>query len=298
MKTWTLIITAALGMLTAAGLTSCKSTDTSDKPTVAAKDDKKNDDKAKAEAEVPVDLSFLLSMDFAEAKTLSAQSTEMAPFYKIAADSVDITKTTPEGTPKRVRGKGKVFIEMNFLVPAKALCQEILVSEDEVILRGKPILQRGLTTIEGVDDTTVFYMYGTRLRVIGAHRITRMGQVIGGRTDLGLPVLGAWSEAPNPLLPPLTEGTVPDSVRNELMQAAEAEAIHQQTRAKFGPADAPKTAEPAKVDPKAKPTSEKPDPKAKPTDIKDKKGKTEPPPATPPEKKGFFSRFRSEPKNA
>lgn len=216
---------------------------------------KKDDDGKAQDAASGVDVSFLLSMSYNEAKTLSAQTIEFPPFYKVAADSIEVTKTHPDGTPRRVRAKGRVFIEMNYLEPAKALCQELLLSEDEVILRGKPVLQRGGSTLEGVDDFTVFYMFGSKLRAIGPHRLTNPGQIASSGVDAsGLPTLGAWTDAPNPLLPPLTESDVPAQVRAELQRAAEAEMLHQQTRADFGPADAGMPADP-------KPATKKPDEK-------------------------------------
>lgn len=139
--------------------------------------DKPEDKKNGEEVAAPVDVSFLLSMSFNEAKTLSGQTIDFPPFYKVAADSIEVTKTNADGTPRRVRAKGRVFVEMNFLEPAKALCQELLLSDDEVILRGKPVLQRGGSTIEGMDDYTVFYMFGAKLRVIGTHRLTNPGQL-------------------------------------------------------------------------------------------------------------------------
>jgi hypothetical protein len=204
------------------------------------------------EVSAPVDVSFLLSMSFNEAKTLSAQTIEFPPFYKVAADSIEVTKTNKDGTPRRVRAKGRVFIEMSFLEPAKGLCQELLLSDDEVILRGKPVVQRGGSTLEGMDDYTVFYMFGTKLRVIGAHCLSYPGQVATGLDASGLPTLGAWTDSPNPLLPPLTESDVPAQVRAELQRAAEAELMHQQTRAQFGPA-APEPKSKNKKDDKKKP---------------------------------------------
>ena len=216
-----------------------------------AKDKKDGEEKKGEDASAAVDVSFLLSMSFNEAKTLSAQTIEFPPFYKVAADSIEVTKTNADGTPRRVRAKGRVFIEMNFLEPAKGLCQELLLSDDEVILRGKPVLQRGGSTIEGMDDYTVFYMFGAKLRVIGTHRLTNPGQLaVGGFDASGLPTLGAWTDSPNPLLPPLTESDVPAQVRAELQRAAEAEMLHQQTRAEFGPAEVPTTKPEEKKDEK------------------------------------------------
>lgn len=241
MNPWRPIIAAAACLLTAALLPGCKTAEKGD----ATKDDTKSADGKPADpAADAIDVSFLLSMNFNEAKTLSAATIEVPPFHKIAADTIEVTRTNEDGTPRRVRAKGRVFIEMGYREPAKALCQELIVSSDEVILRGKPVLQRGGTTLEGVDDITVFYMYGTRLRVIGPHRVVNANQLMIGPDGLPLPTLGAWTNAPNPLLPPLSESSVPQNVRNEMMRAAEAEMLHQQTRAQFGPAMPPRTGGP------------------------------------------------------
>lgn len=293
MNLWRPILTAAC-LLAGVFLGACKSTPPAETPAADSqatpKDDAaKKDDKPADTGEPPVDVSFLLSMSFNEAKTLSAHTIEVAPFYKIAADEIEVTRTHADGTPRRVRAKGRVFIEMNYLEPAKALCQELLVSEDEVILRGKPVLQRGGSTLEGIEDYTVFYMFGTRLRAIGAHRLTNVGQLMTGPDGLPLPMLGAWTDAPNPLLPPLTESAVPDNIRAELMRAAEAEMLHQQTRAHFGPAEAtpPKTGEPAKLDKKEL----EPIPNA-PSQSKTKSSQPAPgPEPAAPVKKGLFSRL-------
>jgi hypothetical protein len=230
MKLWSLLnlATCLLVLSAQSGCTGVK------KPEAVKKDGKAAE--APSEAAPPVDVSFLLSMDYNEARTLSASSMEFPPFYKVAADTIEVTKTNPDGTPRRLRAKGRVFIEMNYLEPAKALCQELLLSDDEVILRGKPVLQRGSSTVEGADDTTVFYMFGSKLRVIGMHRLVNPNQMTAGVDPSGLPMLGAWTNAPNPLLPPLSESDVPAQVRAELQRAAEAEMLHQKTRAEFGPA--------------------------------------------------------------
>ena len=190
---------------------------------------------AKTEDTAAVDVGFLLSMNYNEARALSACSIEFPPFYKVAADSIEVTKTNPDGTPRRLWARGRVFIEMNDNEPAKALCQELLLRHDEVILRGKPVLQRGSSTVEGVDDYTVFYIFGSKLRVIGMHRLVNPDQMMAGTLSSGFPTLDAWTNAPNPLLPPLSESDVPSQVREELQRAAEAEMLHQQTRSEFGP---------------------------------------------------------------
>lgn len=200
-------------------------------------------------AAAPVDLSFLLSMSFAEAGSLSPKQLDFPPFIKIAADSIEVFKYTADGKPRKARARGKVFIEMNFKdkEPAKALCQEAFITEDEIILRGKPIIQRGGSMVEGLADTTIFYMFGTSLRVIGVHKVSNQSQIVST-----LPGMGSWADGPNPLLPPLTEGDVPVNIRNEMQRAAEAEMLHQQTREIYGPAT-PAPDSPPAPKPEAKP---------------------------------------------
>ncbi len=185
----------------------------------------------------PMDLSFLLSMSFTEAKTLSTQQLEFPPHLKIAADSIQVFKYAPDGRPLKARARGKVFIEMNFDEPAKALCQEAFITENEVILRGSPILQRGGSMVEGLDESTIFYLFGSSLRVIGLHKVNNQNQIAAM-----MPTLGSWAGGPNPLLPPLTEGDVPVNIRSEMQRAAEAEMLHQKTRELYGPAPAPDAA--------------------------------------------------------
>lgn len=253
-----LTVTACLLMLfTQGGCTALSKLKKGAETTDVEGKEKPEDKKEGEEVAAPVDVSFLLSMSFNEAKTLSGQTIDFPPFYKVAADSIEVTKTNNDGTPRRVRAKGRVFVEMNFLEPAKALCQELLLSDDEVILRGKPVLQRGGSTLEGMDDYTVFYMFGAKLRVIGTHRLTNPGQLATSIDASGLPTLGAWTDSPNPLLPPLSESDVPAQVRAELQRAAEAELLHQKTRMDFGPADA----EPKPAEKKEDAKKEKADPK-------------------------------------
>ncbi len=164
----------------------------------------------------PVDVSFLLSMSFLEAQSISTQQLEFSPQLKIAADSIQVSKYTADGKPRKAHVRGKVFLEMNFGEPAKALCQEAFITEDDLILRGKPILQRGGSMVEGLDDRTVFYLFGSTLRVIGRHQVTPLNE-----SAALLPALDHWVEGPNPLLPPLTEDDVPIHLRREMQQATE-----------------------------------------------------------------------------
>ncbi len=232
----------------------------------------------------PTDLSFLLSMSFVEAKSISTQQLEFPPYLKIAADSIQVFKYSPDGKPLKARARGKVFIEMNFSEPAKALCQEAYITEGEIILRGSPILQRGGSMVEGLDESTIFYLFGTSLRVIGLHKVSNQNEIAAL-----MPTLGTWAAGPNPLLPPLTESAVPSSIRDSMQRAAEAEMLHQKTRELYGPAapDAPPaTPTPAK--------SEKESEKPKPAPATHKKSPTVEIRRAVPTKPSFWSRFRTD----
>lgn len=231
----------------------------------------------------PTDLSFLLSMSFVEAKSISTQQLEFPPYLKIAADSIQVFKYSADGKPLKARARGKVFIEMNFSEPAKALCQEAFITEDEIILRGSPILQRGGSMVEGLDDSTIFYLFGTSLRVIGLHKVNNQSEIASM-----MPTLGTWAAGPNPLLPPLTESAVPSSIRDSMQRAAEAEMLHQKTRELYGPADAP----PA-TPPPAQPQKDADKPKSSPPPTVTKKPVVEIRRAVP-TKPSFWSRFKTD----
>ena len=91
-----------------------------------------------------VDLGFLLSMNFTEAKSISGQSMELPLGVRVTAEKIEVLKMDRENQPKRVRAKGKVYLESGEgQDTAKVLCQEAYITPDEIILRGKPIVQRG-----------------------------------------------------------------------------------------------------------------------------------------------------------
>ena len=184
-----------------------------------------------------IDMSFLLTMSYEEAQTITPQHLELPPFYKLAADEIEIVSRDRAGKPRRVRARGKVFLQMDFREPARALGQEAYIDDDEVILRGRPMVQRGGSVVEGMDDNTVFYMLGLRLRVIGLHRVTSQRDLLnemqespsgpGGSVSIPyryrpspLPRLGPWETGPNPLLPPLSPSDVPESIRREMQKQA------------------------------------------------------------------------------
>lgn len=169
-----------------------------------------------------VNVNFLLSMTWNEAKKLSPQQLEIPPYYKVAADEVKVLKSDEAGRPLRVRAKGHVFMQVDFDGQLKSLGQEAYIqSRGELILRGKPLLKRGRSLVEGLTDTTVFYITGNHLEVVGLHRLTR-------QNDSGVFVLPTWSrswkEGPNPLLPALSPEDVPKGLRmNPLLPPAEAD---------------------------------------------------------------------------
>ncbi|MCB1227590.1 MAG: hypothetical protein KDK99_17355 [Verrucomicrobiales bacterium] len=196
-------------------------------------------------------LSYLMTMSWAEAQAMSPTSVEIPPFFRVAAEAIEVLRHNPDGTPQRVRAKGRVFLEVMYREPARVLCQEAYVGDDEVIIRGKSMLQRGGSVVEGVDDRTVFYMLGTRLRVIGLHRVSNENELLqqirraelahGGASSSGggsggggggflqlpsnpppLPVSQPWAGGPNPILPPLSPESVPDDVRSQMRKEAEA----------------------------------------------------------------------------
>lgn len=192
-----------------------------------------------------IDLSLLLSMSFDEAASLAAQKAQLASGTRVTADKIEVLKQDASG-PTKVRATGNVFVQVHDSLPYTALCQEALLSEGDIILRGKPVTQRGVSLIEGTSDVTVFYMIGSRLRVIGRHKINQVtpvqiasAQMAGGQLgSLPLPFAdrGPWKASDNPLLPPLEEDAVPASLRTEMRRAVEAEAVLQKSRLGVPPA--------------------------------------------------------------
>ncbi|WP_395744731.1 hypothetical protein [Prosthecobacter sp.] len=262
----------------------CASMNTASTKSATASDKTQTGAKDISLVKSPADLSFLLSMSFMEAKSISTQQLEFPPYLKIAADSIQVFKYSPDGKPLKARARGKVFIEMNFNEPAKALCQEAFITEDEIILRGSPILQRGGSMVEGLDESTIFYLFGTSLRVIGLHKVNNQNEIASM-----MPTLGTWAAGPNPLLPPLTESAVPSSIRDSMQRAAEAEMLHQKTRELYGPAQQdtpPATPSPAKP--------EKESEKQKPAPAANKKHPTVEIRRATPSKPSFWSRFRTD----
>lgn len=175
----------------------------------------------------PVDLAFLLTMNYTEAASLSGKSLELGENGRVAAESIEVLKSDKDGNARKLRAVGKVYLETGSGSgdSAKILCQEAYINGDEAVLRGRPILQRGGTIIEGLADDTVFYFLGSRLRVIGLHRVTNPDAMVAS-----IPDLGPWTAGPNPLLPALNESAVPSNIREEMMKAAEAEAVLRQNR--------------------------------------------------------------------
>ncbi len=231
---------ACAGML---WLVSCASLKEGDES--AAASDKKKDEQ--------VNLPFLLSMDFAEAKAISKQHAEVPPAIKVAADEIEILKRDAKGQPRKVRAKGHVFVQLDHDVHGgRAFCQEAIISDQDLILRGHPVLQRGVSIVEGVSDVTVLYlMAGTWLRALGPHKLTNPDAITPEA-----PAMVAWQSGPGMVLPPLDTSDVPEEVKEQMRKAAEAEAVLQKARAGAPPAfpNAPPLGPVTEV-PEAKPKS-------------------------------------------
>ena len=89
----------ALLLASAALFTGCHSTSPqsseSKETDASAKKEPSKDDAAN------VSLPFLLSMDFEEASAISAQKLDVPPFFKIAADSIEVLKTSEVNRAKQ-----------------------------------------------------------------------------------------------------------------------------------------------------------------------------------------------------
>lgn len=177
------------------------------------------------------DANQLLAMTFEEAKAISPQSLIVPPNYRLAADEIQILQTDRIGRPIKVRAKGKVFLQIDFQERLIALSQEAYIeSHGESIVRGRPLLKRGKSVIEGLSDYTVYYVRGSRLQAIGKHRVLKQefgyvpsrkgssGQ--GAVSNVPIPVWNvtpswnrAWQDGPNPLLPALSPQDVPADMR-------------------------------------------------------------------------------------
>ena len=208
------------------------------------KKEKKTKEPAADSRDVNVD--FLLGMSFDEAAAISGSKGEVTGVARVAGDEVKVLRTGPNGEVRKLRVSGHVFLEM--AGPGErsaALSQEAYVTEDEIILRGRPVLQRGKGMLEGTADSTVFYIFGNQVRVIGRHKVRNetLAEAAGPRPDAvitklrksspskppSLPEAGPWRDGPNPLLPPLDLSAVPESMREELRRQAEAEDVLQQS---------------------------------------------------------------------
>ena len=211
--------------------------------------DEKPADAAAAPATDSVDVEFLLSMSYDEAAAITKATGEVPGVARIAADSLEVVKVGSDGSSRRLRAKGHVFVEMDGGDNAKALSQEAYITENEIILRGRPVIKRGEALLEGLADHTVFYIFDNQVRAIGTHRVKNQRSLASlaldkpsvlasMRTGVGVPALpdaGPWKAGPNPLFPPLDDTAVPEEMRRQ----AEAERVLQASKADAGPAAPP-----------------------------------------------------------
>lgn len=216
-----------LGAVTACGLVlsmcqSASSTTSGDAASAASENGRHLTDAELADKKEGVDVGQLLSMTYDQARKVSPKSLSVPPFYKIAADDITVLTNDAKGRPERVRATGKVFVQIDFREKLVALAQEAYIESDgEVILRGRPLLKRGRSVVEGLSETTVYYVKGTRLQVIGKHRLAKQeggiesphGGTIRPSFDVQPTWRRAWKDGPNPLLPALTPSVVPAEMR-------------------------------------------------------------------------------------
>ena len=163
----------------------------------------------KSEAGDPpsADVAFLLTMTWEEAKKISPKNMHLEPGYNIAADEITVASKNKDGSPRRVRAKGHVFVQISGEDELRGLGQEALIGGREVILRGKPLVQRGRSVVEGLEDWTVFFIENNRLHAIGRHRISHGAEGVTPTWNR------AWKEGPNPILPALSPEDVPANLR-------------------------------------------------------------------------------------
>jgi hypothetical protein len=217
-----LSLALACGMVLPMCQSTSDSTATGTSAATAAANGKPMTEAEIADKQEGVDVGKLLSMTFDEAKKVSPNSLSVPPFYKLTADEISVLRTNAKGQPERVRAKGKVFVQIDFREKLVALAQEAYIESDgEVILRGRPLLKRGRSVVEGLAETTVYYIKGTRLQVIGKHRLAKQeggiesphGGTIRPSFDIQPTWRRAWKDGPNPLLPALTPSVVPAEMR-------------------------------------------------------------------------------------
>lgn len=183
---------------------------------------------AEVESQAPgIDVDFLLSMTYEEAKALGQKSLELQPFCKIVADEIHVLRQTPEGIPLRVTAKGKVFIEISSGQTMVALAHEVYVDRgNEIRLRGQPLLKHGNSVVEGLKSDTLFLIQGSKLQVVGQHRVPQLKFEIpslapesGPREtwDVTPNWRESWQAGPNPLLPALAPDEVPAGLSGSIL---------------------------------------------------------------------------------
>lgn len=114
----------------------------------------------------------LLEMRYEEARAISAQTAEVGPLFKVAADKIDVLKADKDGKPIKVRATGHVFLEMGLADRATALCGEAVVSIDEAVLKEKPMLMQASRIAKATADSTSFRITD-HLKVSGEHEFIR-----------------------------------------------------------------------------------------------------------------------------
>jgi hypothetical protein len=163
-------------------------------------------------------LSGLLMMGFEQAKLMSQQHGEFGQF-KVAGDFVEVS-------PQKLTARGKVYVSQEGESAAQMLAQEAWITKNEMILRGKPIVVRGNTVIEGLASSTMFYFYFNKLRVLGAHKVKQLQEF----QESDVTSMDWLQGSLNPLLPPLESESISAEIRQKMIREAEAEAVLIQSR--------------------------------------------------------------------
>lgn len=114
----------------------------------------------------------LLEMRYEEAKAISPQTAEVGPLFKVAAQSIEVLKTDKEGKPLKIKARGHVFLEMTLADRATALCEEAVVTAEEAVLKGKPMLMQASRIAKATSDSTSFRVTD-HLKVSGEHELIR-----------------------------------------------------------------------------------------------------------------------------
>lgn len=160
----------------------------------------------------------LLEMNFEDAKSISPHTAQVGSLFRVAADSVEVLKTDSQGQPVKVRAKGHVFIEMSLAQRTTALCEEAIMTRDEVSLTGKPMVKRGNRVARATEQGACFWVSETRLHTAGKCELAQVDESVPQPMMLASNTGGDFFPVPEPILPPANASWVA-STDNVLLPA-------------------------------------------------------------------------------